>query len=63
MPPLPKRRRSKARQGSHAAHRHVTLPHLTECPHCHQPMLSHQVCPSCGYYRGRDILKVETEIT
>jgi large subunit ribosomal protein L32 len=60
MAPLPKRRRSKASKGSHNAHRQVTLPNLTECPHCHRPMLSHHVCPACGYYRGRDILEAET---
>ena len=60
MAPLPKRRRSKASQGSHQAHRHATILKVTDCPHCHKPMVSHRVCPSCGYYRGRDMLKIES---
>ena len=62
MAPLPKRRRSKARQGNINAHRHVTLPGLVECPHCHRPMRAHHVCPACGYYRGRDVLGIETDV-
>ncbi len=61
MPPLPKRRRSKSRQGTNSAHRGITLPNLTECPHCHRPMMPYRVCPACGYYHGRDVLEVETE--
>ncbi len=32
-------------------------PTITECPHCHEPMLPHRVCPECGYYRGMEIVK------
>jgi large subunit ribosomal protein L32 len=63
MPPLPKRRRSKASKGTHNAHRQITLPNVIECPHCHRAMLSHRVCPACGYYNGQDVLGVETELT
>ena len=62
MAPLPKRKRSKSRQGTHAAHHGRTLPHLVECPHCHRGMRAHHVCPACGYYRGRDVLGVETDL-
>jgi large subunit ribosomal protein L32 len=62
MPPLPKRKRSKSRVGTHRAHQAISLPHLVECPHCHRPMRTHHVCPACGYYRGRDVLGVEAEL-
>lgn len=61
MPPLPKRRRSKSRQGTGWAHRHRSLPNVEACPHCHKPMMAHRVCPSCGYYRERDVLHIEGE--
>lgn len=60
MPPLPKRRRSKSRQGTINSHRAKTLTGLSECPHCHRPVPSHRVCPNCGYYKGRDILGIES---
>jgi ribosomal protein L32 len=34
-------------------------PTVVRCDHCHEPKLSHGVCPSCGYYRGRQILAVK----
>ncbi|MEK9659411.1 MAG: 50S ribosomal protein L32 [Chloroflexota bacterium] len=63
MPPLPKRKRSKSRQGTNRAHQHIKLGGLIECPHCHKPMKAHRVCPSCGYYRGRDVLQVESDLS
>jgi len=29
------------------------------CPHCRERMLPHRVCPNCGYYRGREVIKRE----
>jgi len=36
---------------------------LTTCSHCKRKILPHHVCPYCGYYRGREILKLETKLT
>ena len=60
MPPLPKRKRSKASKGAHRAHNAIKSAAIVECPHCHRPMMAHRVCPACGYYRGRDVLELET---
>ncbi|MBI2940527.1 MAG: 50S ribosomal protein L32 [Chloroflexi bacterium] len=56
MPPLPKRKYAKARQGDRRRHLHIQLPALTACAHCHQPVPPYQVCPSCGYYRDQQIV-------
>jgi len=29
------------------------------CPRCGSPKLSHRVCDSCGYYRGKKQVEVE----
>ena len=55
----PKRRHSVTRKGMRRAHDHLTNPHLGECPRCGSPKRAHQVCLNCGYYRGRDILRLE----
>jgi large subunit ribosomal protein L32 len=34
-------------------------PSVSECPQCHAPKLSHRVCPNCGMYDGRQVVKVE----
>lgn len=62
MPPLPKRKRSKASVGTHRAHQYTALANLVACPHCGQPMRPHHACPSCGYYRGRDVLRIDSDL-
>jgi large subunit ribosomal protein L32 len=32
---------------------------IGECSRCHEPKLPHRVCKNCGFYNGRDILKME----
>ena len=29
-----------------------------KCPHCAQPATPHTVCPTCGYYKGRQVVDV-----
>jgi large subunit ribosomal protein L32 len=29
---------------------------VTKCPKCQEPVLSHRVCPSCGTYKGAQVL-------
>jgi len=57
---LPKRKKSKARQRSRSAHYKVSAPQLVECPQCHKPKLPHHLCPACGYYDGREVVKKES---
>jgi len=56
---LPKRKVSHARQGNRRSHHALTLPSLVECSHCHAMKRSHHVCPSCGYYDGRQVVEVK----
>lgn len=60
MGPLPKRKISKGRKGRRRAHDAIGVPHLIECPNCHERRLPHRVCPACGQYKGRQVLDVET---
>jgi large subunit ribosomal protein L32 len=32
---------------------------VDECPQCHSPKLPHHVCPTCGTYNGREVIKME----
>ncbi len=54
---LPKRRHSKARSAKRkAVWLNRPAPNVSECPKCHEPRLNHRVCPSCGYYRDREVI-------
>ena len=56
---VPKRRKSHARQGNHRAHDTLTLPKLESCSHCHEPKQIHHACPNCGYYGGREAVRIK----
>ncbi len=58
---VPKKRTSRSRRDMRRSHHRVKIPNLSSCPRCHEPILPHHVCPECGYYRGRQIIKVEEE--
>jgi large subunit ribosomal protein L32 len=58
MPAVPKKKSPKSRQGKRRSHLRMKTVKLTECTRCHSPRPSHQVCPSCGFYRGREAVAV-----
>ena len=60
MSPVPKRRYAKARQGKRRSNLGLLPPTLAPCPQCHSLRPPHQVCPTCGSYRGREVIKVKT---
>lgn len=62
MAPLPKRKYAKARQGDRRSHLALALPKLVPCTQCHNLKLSHRVCPTCGYYAGREAVKVKSSV-
>ncbi|MFZ5864177.1 MAG: 50S ribosomal protein L32 [Nitrospirota bacterium] len=55
----PKHKISRARRDKRRAHHALGAPTLTTCPQCREPKLPHRVCPSCGTYRGRDVIPVK----
>ena len=61
MPPLPKKQLSKSKQRSRASHYKSGPKSLSYCPQCHNPKLPHRICPSCGVYRGRQVIAPENQ--
>lgn len=53
---VPKRKTSKARKRKRRTHWKLKNPNLVECPQCHELKLPHRVCPSCGYYKGNEVV-------
>ena len=56
MGAVPKRKISRGRRNRRRSHDALTLPQLVTCPQCKELKLPHRACPSCGTYRGREIL-------
>ena len=57
--PLPKRRFSRSRRDKRRLQQNLIAPTLTRCPHCGASLMPHRVCPSCGFYRGREVVTIE----
>jgi len=57
---VPKRRMSKMRLRTRKASHRPTAPQLSACPQCGARVRPHRVCPSCGYYKGRQVVSVTT---
>jgi large subunit ribosomal protein L32 len=60
--PNPKRRHSKARRDKRRAHDAISNPGTSNCSNCGETKLSHRVCAACGHYRGRVVIKVESDL-
>lgn len=58
---VPKRKTSTSRQRMRRAYNSVlSLPKIQACSQCSAPTRPHQVCPSCGVYRGRQVITVKS---
>ncbi|NLV82670.1 MAG: 50S ribosomal protein L32 [Synergistaceae bacterium] len=56
----PKRRVSHSRTHKRKAQWLGALvePALTICAHCGETIQTYRACPACGYYKGRQIIKI-----
>jgi large subunit ribosomal protein L32 len=59
--PVPKRKRSRARRDSRFANKGIQPKVLAECKNCKASLLPHQVCKSCGHYKGVKVLTTKAE--
>jgi len=57
---LPKRRHSITRGRKRRTHWKISLTQTVACPQCKQRKLSHRICPFCGFYKGKEVIKIET---
>jgi len=42
-----------------AANEKIVAPNVIPCPNCGEATLPHRVCPTCGQYKGREVVRVE----
>ncbi len=61
---VPKRRNTSSKRNTRRAnHDKVAAPNIVPCTNCSAPMVSHRVCPSCGFYKGKPVGKAPAEET
>lgn len=60
---VPKKRHTKSRRDKRRMHIYLKEPALMTCPKCGKKTRFHTVCPYCGYYKEREIIKVLEKLT
>jgi len=58
---VPKRKTSKSKRDKRRTHQKIAGPNVMACPECQEAKLPHHACPSCGSYRGRNVLDSDDE--
>jgi large subunit ribosomal protein L32 len=58
---LPKRKLGKGRKGKRRSHHALKRRNLVQCRNCHELRLPHHVCPSCGHYKGIEVIEIKAE--
>ena len=57
---VPKRKTGRMKTHSRrSANSRIKLVQTQKCPQCGAPKLPHRVCPTCGTYKGRQVIVVE----
>jgi len=58
---VPKKRKSRSRKNMRRSHDALKYTAAVEpCVSCGEPKLRHHVCMSCGDYRGRQVLNLQS---
>jgi large subunit ribosomal protein L32 len=61
MPPLPKKKHSRTRRDKRRTHDALQAQNLVQCSNCGEMRLPHRVCPNCGHYQGREVIKIKED--
>ncbi len=58
---VPQKKKSRSKRDMGRAHHALKTTALIDCPNCGETMRLHRVCPSCGFYKGKEVLPLEEE--
>ena len=61
--PVPKWRHTKSRRNKRRMHLFIKAPALAICPKCGKPILPHNACKACGFYKGEEVIDVLKKLT
>jgi large subunit ribosomal protein L32 len=58
---VPKAKTTKSRRNMRRSHHALVAPARSNCPQCGEAKHPHRVCPNCGTYRGRDVIRTDED--
>ncbi len=56
---VPFRKVGKTRKRMRRTHYKIEANGTVKCPKCGAMIRPHRVCPECGYYKGKEVVKKE----
>ena len=59
---VPKRKTTPSKRNMRRSHDFLVGSLYTECSNCGELKLSHHICPACGFYSKKEIIKKDQEI-
>jgi large subunit ribosomal protein L32 len=59
--PVPKRKRSKSRRDKRFANKGLKETAVGHCQQCQNPLVGHQACSHCGFYKGVKVLRTKAD--
>jgi large subunit ribosomal protein L32 len=60
---VPRHSHTRSKVGKTRMHKYIKSAHLSLCPKCKKPVLSHTVCLNCGFYKGNEVINVLATLT
>lgn len=58
---VPTQKRSKSSKHKRASHFGLKKVQANICEHCKAPVLSHHACANCGFYNGKEVIKIKVK--
>lgn len=58
---VPFRRTSKTKKRMRRTHLKKTANEVVACPKCGAMIQPHRACTECGYYKGKEVIKIKEE--
>lgn len=55
-------RRTSSHKRRRASHFALKASNLSVCSHCKKPVKPHHACDNCGYYKGKQVIKVKAKV-
>jgi large subunit ribosomal protein L32 len=56
---VPFRKTSKAAKNKRRSHLSLVTSAIISCPNCGSMIKPHRVCRECGYYKNKEVIKVD----
>jgi large subunit ribosomal protein L32 len=59
---VPKQRHTKGRRDRRRVRFAIDSKKLNACSHCKKMIKAHQMCPYCGYYKGKEVVDMAKKV-